>query len=118
MRLRLRDLSDARSTLQSCPIILSTSFIFPLWAFLWARSKNLASQKQRAMQVGEYTLLKVIGEGSFGVVWKASHEKHGVVAVKVLPSKNIKARKELCILASIQHSSIVRVYDVFEAVIP
>ncbi|MFO0942783.1 MAG: protein kinase [Pirellulales bacterium] len=69
-------------------------------------------------QIGRYTRLDKIGQGSFGVVFRAKDEALGrLVAVKVLTrfSSSVQADawiEEARVLASLDHPAIVPVYDV------
>lgn len=70
-------------------------------------------------QIGKYKIIKLIGEGGMASVYEAEHVKLGnKAAVKILDEilikkRNIKERfeNEAKIMASLQHSNIVRVID-------
>jgi fused-like protein len=68
-----------------------------------------------------YHVLQVIGEGSFGKVWKGRLRRTGqVVALKFIPKANKTfrdiemLRKEIEILARIRHPHIISLLDSFE----
>ena len=71
--------------------------------------------------LGGYRLLEVVGEGSFGKVWKA--RKVGAlqtVAIKLIPKagkkeKDLKGlRQEIDILRTLRHANIIQMLDAFE----
>ncbi len=71
--------------------------------------------------LGGYRLLEVVGEGSFGKVWKA--RKVGAlrtVAIKLIPKagkkeKDVKGlRQEIDILRTLRHANIIQMLDAFE----
>ncbi len=78
-----------------------------------------ASSEQPGDRVGHYQLLEPIGEGGFGVVWKAAQEEpvRRLVALKVIKpgmdTKEVLARfeQERQALALMDHPNIARVYD-------
>merc|ERR1712010_432807 len=60
-----------------------------------------------------YTITRVIGNGSFGVVYKGSCEERETVAIKkVLQDSRFKNR-ELDIMQSLHHCNVVELYDAF-----
>lgn len=71
-----------------------------------------------------YHLQKVkLGEGEFGVVWRAVHKTSGeVVAMKQLNKKQLPGRgvrrvdvqREIQMLGSLRHENIIRLYETFE----
>ena len=71
--------------------------------------------------LGSYRMLDVVGEGSFGQVWKA--RKAGVlqtVAIKLIPKAGKKEREiqglrqEIDILKTLRHKNIIQMLDAFE----
>lgn len=74
-----------------------------------------------ATLLGGYRLLEVVGEGSFGKVWKA--RKVGAlqtVAIKLIPKAGKKEkdvmglRQEIDILRTLRHANIIQMLDAFE----
>ena len=70
------------------------------------------------VKVGEYTvdLMKEIGHGTFGTVYKGWHPSKGTVAAKKISTKDKKAISEVQIWNYLKetstHDHIIRVYDV------
>ena len=71
--------------------------------------------------LGSYRMLDVVGEGSFGQVWKA--RKAGAlqtVAIKLIPKSGKKEREiqglrqEIDILKTLRHKNIIQMLDAFE----
>lgn len=72
-------------------------------------------------QIGDYKLIELAGEGSFGKVWKARRAGSlQTVAVKLITKhgKNDKdlrsLRQEIEILRKLQHPNIIAMLDAFE----
>jgi predicted Ser/Thr protein kinase len=72
-------------------------------------------------QIGDYKLIELAGEGSFGKVWKARRTGSlQTVAVKLITKhgKNEKdlrnLRQEIEILRKLQHPNIIAMLDAFE----
>jgi len=71
-------------------------------------------------RVGDYMLLDTIGEGTFGKVKHAVHERTGdQFAVKVMDRRNIRendltlqVRKEISVMMSLHHKNVVKLYQV------
>mmetsp|Transcript_175145 Transcript_175145/g.561699 ORF Transcript_175145/g.561699 Transcript_175145/m.561699 type:complete len:433 (-) Transcript_175145:76-1374(-) len=71
-----------------------------------------------------YHLQKVkLGEGSFGVVWRAVHKRSGeAVAIKqldkkVLPRRGVKRSdvdREMRIMSAMRHENIIKLFETFE----
>ena len=68
--------------------------------------------------VGDYTLLKKIGKGSFAVVWKAQHARTGeFVAIKDVDMSKLTDKllenldMEISIMRSLSHCNIARLID-------
>ncbi len=78
-----------------------------------------APGERRGDQIGPYTLLQLLGEGGFGVVWLAERREPMVqrVALKVIKagmdSRSVLARfdQERQALAIMDHPNIARVFD-------
>ena len=84
-----------------------------------ARTGDAASAEYAGQQIGPYTLLSVIAEGGFGMVWLAERRQpfEQRVAIKVIKpgmdSKEVLARfeRERQTLALLDHPGIARVID-------
>lgn len=71
--------------------------------------------------IGEYSVGKQIGSGSFSVVWHARHRVHGTeVAIKEISLSRLNKKlqeslmSEIVILKQIQHPNIIRLHDIIE----
>lgn len=70
--------------------------------------------------IGDYTILKSIGEGTFGKVKLGEHTlTHEKVAIKILEKKRIvdvsdveRVSREIHILKLIRHPNIIQLYEV------
>jgi serine/threonine protein kinase/WD40 repeat protein len=77
------------------------------------------TQEHAGDHIGNYRLLKVIGEGAFGLVWEAIQEAplRRVVALKIIKlgmdTRAVVARfeAERQVLALMEHQNIARVFD-------
>ncbi len=88
-----------------------------------SKPRSMASQAHRGLLPGQsihhYQLVEIVGEGAFGVVWKAYDKQLGrSVAVKI-PKHNYTTEREQSwffrearAAAKLKHASIVAVYDV------
>lgn len=86
-------------------------------------TKILAQENlERAYQLGDYSLLELIGRGGEGVVWSAwDNHRQRVVALKVLSSlgedpmmANVSSRdfeRQVHLLASLDHPNILPLYE-------
>ncbi len=78
-----------------------------------------AKDDTRTLTVGPFRLLKPVGDGAMGQVWKGAHEESDApVAVKILAAplseKSLLGqnfRGELGVIAALNHPAIVQVYD-------
>ena len=78
--------------------------------------------KDRDKLLKEYTILKKIGQGTFGVVVSAIHIKtNEKVAIKILEKEKIiekadinRIKKEIDILKQLRHDNIVQLYNVID----
>lgn len=66
-----------------------------------------------------YTILPELGRGSFGTVFLCKEKSTGLeLAVKIVTYKKKKEKQmmemEIDILASLNHSAIIQVYDAFD----
>ena len=74
-------------------------------------------------KLGKYTLEARLGEGGMAAVYQSQHPQfHRPVAIKILPptigqdpSFHARFEREGRMIASLNHSSIIRVYDIDEA---
>ncbi|GAB4833867.1 Serine/threonine-protein kinase ATG1c [Ancistrocladus abbreviatus] len=71
--------------------------------------------------IGEYSVGKQIGSGSFSVVWHARHRVHGTeVAIKEIGMGRLNKKlqeslmSEIFILKQINHPNIIRLHDIIE----
>lgn len=71
--------------------------------------------------IGEYSVGKQIGSGSFSVVWHARHRVHGTeVAIKEIAISRLNKKlqesllSEIFILKQINHRNIIRLHDIIE----
>ena len=87
-----------------------------------AHRTAMSGQRGGLHTVGNYTLLEVVGQGTFGEVWSAV-ERHTreSVAVKILEKEKIvddDARQrlvnEIAILQRVQHNNLVQLLEVIE----
>ena len=69
-----------------------------------------------------YTILEPLGKGGFGYVYKGIHKvSNEVVAVKMIKKEKMSEedmdfhRKEIDVLKMCQHSSIIKLVDIFES---
>lgn len=71
--------------------------------------------------IGDYSIGKQIGSGSFSVVWHARHRVHGTdVAIKEIAIGRLNKKlqeslmSEIVILKQIHHPNIIRLHDIIE----
>jgi serine/threonine protein kinase/tetratricopeptide (TPR) repeat protein len=84
-----------------------------------AKDEPPSHHARRGDRVGPYVLIDLIGEGSYGEVWKAEQKEpvRRTVAIKILnlavSSKSVVARfaAEQQVLAMMDHPGIARVFD-------
>jgi serine/threonine-protein kinase len=79
---------------------------------------GLRQEVRRAMQLGQYTLLRKIGEGGMGVVWEAKHAfLRRKTAVKLLPAERAgeeaiaRFEREVQITSTLTHPNTIAIYD-------
>lgn len=84
----------------------------------FATNINSSFEEAIGAQLGDYTLIKIIGRGGMGVVYEAKHITLGNrVAVKLLPSSLNRPKlqerflREASAAARMNHPNIVRVFD-------
>jgi len=107
---RLIDAWDQASTILRDTVALSPSDYFRLAA---------QSTEREGDRIGEFVLVEPLGEGGFGIVWRAKQESpvRRDVAVKILKpgmdSADFLARfdAERQALARLTHASIARIFD-------
>ena len=81
---------------------------------------NMDEEDEPGRKIGKYTVVRSIGEGSFGEVFEAIDESTGeVVAIKELDKNRVQARKmgpqlqkEINILKSLRHDQVVQLKEV------
>lgn len=69
--------------------------------------------------IGEYTLLQAIGVGSFATVYRGIHRlSQLIVAVKCIQKgpNSKQAAKEVCLLRTLTHNNVVKLYACVETV--
>ncbi|CAI2384504.1 unnamed protein product [Moneuplotes crassus] len=84
------------------------------------RNKNI--QQSDPKNIGNYVISKVIGQGTFGKVWKGIHLLTGEkVAVKLFDKKQIKnkddmkrIKREIKIQKKVKHPNIAQLYEMVE----
>jgi len=84
------------------------------------QAENLLRGKRRGFVLGKYRLLSLLGRGGMNAVYLAEHSlMRRRCALKILPTKRLKDHSEIDrfhreahAVASLQHSNIVRAYDI------
>ncbi|QDT79648.1 Serine/threonine-protein kinase PrkC [Gimesia maris] len=81
-------------------------------------SSQLADSHQQIRRIGRYRLEKIVGQGAFGVVWKAwDEELQRIVAVKIPRNQSLSEQernrffREARSAARLSHPGIVSIYD-------
>ena len=82
--------------------------------------KKSITRVHKDRDIGDYTMSKTIGEGTFGKVKLGYHKMTGEnVAIKVLEKKRIidvadieRVAREIHILKLIRHPNIIQLYEV------
>lgn len=90
--------------------------------FLYNVDTNSSSDKKITNMYGPYKLGKTLGEGEFGKVKYAKHlDNEEEVAIKLIKKDTLdnsvkvaKLAREVSILISVSHPSIVKLYDIIE----
>jgi serine/threonine-protein kinase len=79
---------------------------------------GLRQAVRKAMQLGQYTLLRKIGEGGMGVVWEAKHAfLRRRTAVKLLPPDRAgeeaiaRFEREVQLTSTLTHPNTIAIYD-------
>ncbi|KAK1836296.1 kinase-like domain-containing protein [Podospora conica] len=91
-----------------------------------APSRNRAhadSKRSREQRIGEYNIIKTLGEGSFGKVKLAVHRSTGQrVALKIISRKKLTSRdmqgrveREIEYLQLLRHPHIIKLYSVIKS---
>jgi serine/threonine protein kinase len=95
----------------------------PLSFLAWAAPPPATQDVGAGAVIGDgYELVRPIGEGGMGVVWKAVHRETGqAFAVKLLkpsiwPRSDLRARfvREACAACAIRHPNVARIHEVLE----
>jgi serine/threonine protein kinase len=87
------------------------------------QARHIYAGKARALVLGPYALLDVIGRGGMGCVYKAEHRKmRRLVAIKVIAKTALKSpeaafrfEREVQAAARLEHPNIVAAFDAGEA---
>jgi len=86
-----------------------------------AQSAGKAAGGGGGRVIGDYSVGKQIGSGSFSVVWHARHRVHGTeVAIKEIAISRLNKKlqeslmSEIVILKQIHHPNIIRLHDIIE----
>lgn len=84
-------------------------------------SREVFVQHKKAPVESQYTIISLLGKGSFGFVYKAKHKySESFRAVKVLKKESLdqnsakKLMHEVEILKSLDHPNIIKIFEVFE----
>lgn len=83
---------------------------------------NQPQSAPKERDIGDYTISKTIGEGTFGKVKLGFHKMTGEkVAIKILEKNRIidvadieRVSREIHILKLIRHPNIIQLYEVFD----
>ena len=86
-----------------------------------AINSQLVVSNNRENVFKQYKILKKIGEGSYGVVWKVKHKKTNLIRAMKKIKKNIKNRNdttkdiinEIELLRKLDHPNIVKIFEFF-----
>ena len=88
--------------------------------------KHADDDEDRVTHINEYEVGKVLGQGAYGIVYKASGEERGEVAIKVL-NRSVLGRKkvgkgtaldsvfkEIGVMKQLSHPNCVQLYEVLD----
>ncbi|MFC1745116.1 protein kinase [Candidatus Riflebacteria bacterium] len=87
---------------------------------LLAERLGQSASRMLKQKIGNYEIIKTIGQGGMGVVYQGKNEKlNRVVALKMLPHKMVFEQEfvdiflsEARLVAGLNHSNIVRLYEI------
>lgn len=91
-------------------------------SFMSSSSKGMrrASDVRAGERIGQWTLVKEIGRGSFSTVWKATTNNEETSAIKIIPTFEMAdklkecLKREIAILFKVRHPNIVELKDSIE----
>ena len=84
-------------------------------------STETVIRKQSGSPLDYYDIIKKIGKGTFGTVYKVMHKNTGIIrAMKVIPKNNLKCGftdediiQEINILKKLEHPHIIKLYEFY-----
>ena len=78
-------------------------------------------RKQKGDPLNNYTIVKPLGHGAYGHVFKVLHKTTGIVrSMKIIPKNNLKPgftedeiEQEINILKNLDHPHVIKIYEVY-----